>query len=356
MNKGERKSIPPATANGLMTFGEMQVDKRIVFAATPLLVSLLVGLAITLSRPVPEVNLAVQSHPSAKGNVNHDAKKGISVETTKDLIRWLQQAGLWEIPHLMEIPQVVFTNFPSNFHKLTDMPRRKKVFLHTLLPLALIALREVREERALLEDIIVKLGRPIDNVSFSSKENWQSPLNRAEIDFIERLTKKYRTRNGRQLFNRVDVIPVSLILAQGAVESSWGGSRFARTGNNIFGIWTWEERGIIPAAREEGKNHKVKVYDSILDSVRSYILMLNRLPAYRRFRELRQQTDDSLLLAEGLLHYSERREMYIRELQQVINYNRLKKYDQYLLAAVPLAKEFKLLPYSYSLQARNDQL
>ncbi|HKJ91279.1 MAG TPA: glucosaminidase domain-containing protein, partial [Oceanipulchritudo sp.] len=41
------------------------------------------------------------------------------------------------------------------------------------------------------------------------------------------------------LRRRVDVIPPSLALAQAALESGWGTSRFAREGNNLFGIWCY---------------------------------------------------------------------------------------------------------------------
>ena len=36
----------------------------------------------------------------------------------------------------------------------------------------------------------------------------------------------------------MDVIPVSIALAQAAKESGWGTSRFALEGNAIFGQWT----------------------------------------------------------------------------------------------------------------------
>jgi uncharacterized FlgJ-related protein len=76
-------------------------------------------------------------------------------------------------------------------------------------------------------------------------------------------------------------------------------------------------------------------YDSILDSVRP-ISFPNRQPAYRRLRELRQRTDDPLQLTRGLLSYSEKKELYVRDLLQIIKDNRLQKYDQYLLAAALL--------------------
>jgi Bax protein len=134
---------------------------------------------------------------------------------------------------------------------------------------------------------------------------------------------------------RVDVVPLSLLLAQAALESSWGTSRFAREANNLFGIWTWGEKGLIPLDREEGMTHKVAIYDSILDSVRAYLTMLNRLPPYLQFREIRRQSRNPLKLAEGLVYYSERGDSYVWELQNLIESNNLHRYDDCYLVAIP---------------------
>jgi Bax protein len=88
----------------------------------------------------------------------------------------------------------------------------------------------------------------------------------------------------------------------------------------------------VPAAREEGKDHKIAVYDTILGSVRAYLLTLNRLPAYRGLRQLRRETRNPLLLAEGLHRYSERGTDYVSELKQIIRYNQLERFDRYRLA------------------------
>ena len=55
---------------------------------------------------------------------------------------------------------------------------------------------------------------------------------------------------------KMDMIPVSIALAQAAKESGWGTSRFALEGNAIFGQWTWDGQGIAPLQRDGDKNHK----------------------------------------------------------------------------------------------------
>ncbi len=61
------------------------------------------------------------------------------------------------------------------------------------------------------------------------------------IDFNSDAGQRGDTALVAQLLRRVDVIPVSLVLAQAANESVWGTSRFAVDGNNLFGQWCYEE-------------------------------------------------------------------------------------------------------------------
>lgn len=256
----------------------------------------------------------------------------IHVDTGVELVEELKNLGLWEITPEEEIPPVLVNSYPSDLRNLQPIIR-KKAFLHSLLPVAMVALSEIEGEREAFTMILDKINDPQLEILFTDgRAKWQTPLSKSEIFFLRYLTKKYRSFQISKLRNRVNTVPVSLVLAQGAIESSWGGSRFVSEGNSLFGIWTWGKYGMIPRRREIGKRHKVAAYDSILDSVRAYLLMLNRVSAYRRFRAIRQQTMDSLALAEGLLYYSERRKNYISDITNVIESNHLKKYDQCVLA------------------------
>lgn len=317
----------------LMTFGHTQVEKwKVVFGMVSLITSIVVGMTLLMNQPAGVVHQKQEQSMQSPAVIKRD-RGNVRIETTHDLLQALKALHLWEVEPVATVPPVVFAGFPKNFDELDDMASRKRAFLHTLLPAALIALHEVQQERAKLLAVLDKIDTPPESLSFSGPaDTWRSYLTKPESDFVKMLMRKYRTADADELLARVDGVPVSLVLGQGAIESSWGCSRFARTGNNLFGIWTWGERGIIPFRRDEGKNHKVKIYDTILDSVRSYILTLNRLNAYRHLRELRQQSDDSLELAEGLLYYSERRDAYVEDVRQIITANNLKRYDNISLS------------------------
>lgn len=165
-----------------------------------------------------------------------------------------------------------------------------------------------------------------------------------------------------ELQKRIDIIPVSLILAQAANESAWGTSRFAKEGNNYFGQWCFVEGcGIVPAGRDDGKVHEVARFDSIGDSVRSYIRNLNTHPAYEEFRELRAQLRSEgkpvtgEALANGLLPYSQRGQHYVDVLKAMIRVNNLAEYDEQL-SAIDVATADSDLDESTALKTKSTAL
>ncbi|MCH7815266.1 MAG: glucosaminidase domain-containing protein [Proteobacteria bacterium] len=138
-----------------------------------------------------------------------------------------------------------------------------------------------------------------------------------------------------ELLLRVDVIPISLVLAQAANESAWGTSRFALEGNNIFGQWCYEEGcGIVPMRRASGATHEVKRFSSVEEAVGAYFLNINTHHLYQYLRELRgqmrqqQQSLDPMVLAFGLGRYSARGDSYVDEVQTIIIQNELRLRDQ----------------------------
>ena len=99
-------------------------------------------------------------------------------------------------------------------------------------------------------------------------------------------------------------IPSELIVAQAIIETGWGTSRFANEANNLFGI------------REGLKEFKTKC-----DSVADYIRIINEVPAYAEFREMRQDgVTDALLLARTLKRWAADPN-YTDLIEDVIQYN-----------------------------------
>ncbi|MEJ1488644.1 MAG: glucosaminidase domain-containing protein [Candidatus Sedimenticola sp. (ex Thyasira tokunagai)] len=200
----------------------------------------------------------------------------------------------------------------------------KSSFIETLVPL-------INEEngrlRLLRKSVLHKTEQLNQGKKLSTEESQQ----------LSTLAVEYRIkgdpineRSARDaLIEKIDIIPLALTLAQAANESAWGKSRFAREGNNLFGIWTFDRsKGIIPKGREQGKKHLVRKFDTLGESVRYYMYSLNSHPAYQALRKIRSQQRasaaalDSRALANGLEKYSAKGKEYVRLIQQIIEQNK----------------------------------
>jgi len=117
-----------------------------------------------------------------------------------------------------------------------------------------------------------------------------------------------------------DVIPVNyeVLLAQAALESGWGNSRFSLEGKNLFGIRTYDLREPHMLPSNNPKKWGVRVYMHECDSVQHYIDILNNGSAYEKYRELRDNgIEDSLLYVETLGAYAADKK-YFPKLKSII--------------------------------------
>ena len=182
----------------------------------------------------------------------------------------------------------------------------------------------------------------IDLQRYADIANSGVALSAPEREWVLKLAENYRIETAqlsdsetvKELMKRVDVIPVSLALAQAANESACGTSRFTLEGNNIFGQWCYEAGcGIVPAQRRDGATHEVESFASLESAVRAYFLNINSHPSYRHLREIRAEMRqfheelDAMELAYGLGRYSERGDNYVDEVQNIIIQNGLLRRD-----------------------------
>lgn len=225
-------------------------------------------------------------------------------------------------PPETDVPPLIVDRIPPDLTPELEVERRKAVFFRTLLPLALMENDRVRRLRAQIEAVLAdgmpETDTPAGEWLAALADRYRVPVSTDHPDF------------GDELLKRVDVVPPALTLAQAAIESGWGTSRFTREANNVFGIWSWDEAaGVRPERREAGKTHVVRRYETLRGSVRSYVHMLNTGHAYEELRarraEARRQDKrpDAVTLAGGLSRYSERGEVYVHEVRGMIRSNDL---------------------------------
>ena len=221
------------------------------------------------------------------------------------------------------VPRVFLASLPPDMATIRRAAVRKALFFKTVLPLILQINEEILAERRRLWRLRHRIAMGVG------------------LDAVDRLwltvmAERYAVERGDvdELLRRMDVIPPSLALAQSAEESGWGTSRFVREGNALFGQWVFVDVGhLVPRRREEGKRHKIKAFDSLIDSVRGYVRNLNTHRAYRDFRRAREamrrqgKPVDGWVLAENLTRYSQRRRAYVRTIRTIIGTNNLRPLD-----------------------------
>lgn len=232
------------------------------------------------------------------------------------------------------VPAIYLASLPGDLGSLDQIKRKKQLFFSAVLPLVLRANEKVARERVRL---IRFRDRALDGAQLRPVErDWLLEL--ADRYGLDAEDAEIDSTLFAGLLLKVDEIPVSLALAQAAVESGWGASRFARHGNALFGQRAWTEKaGIAPKERDSGEKHVVRKYDSLLGSVASYVHNLNSHPSYRDFRQRRAalrmagRALDGKLLAGGLLSYAEIGQAYVDMLRLVITKNRLDDFEGAIL-------------------------
>ncbi|MBS28270.1 MAG: hypothetical protein CL566_04990 [Alphaproteobacteria bacterium] len=314
--------------------------KRAALAVTAVGVVALYGAAIAypVDRParealdwiaLPQVEFSAESDRPAI-----DDGDMVRVATADDL-RDMLEAADYDLRPVRRghtrVPRLFVERLPENFDEEMVVDERKRVFIRTILPLVLKVNEEVRAERrrlVALEEQILS-GRDISD----SAETW-----------LSKLAEKYDVASGdfAELLRRVDMVSPTLALAQAIEESGWGRSRFARHGNALFGQRAWSQgAGFVPEERAEGAQFEVRAFASLLDSVRSYVVNLNRHYAYDDYRIARANMRagsvslDGRELAKTLVSYSERREAYVEALLGLIRTNRLDQFEVAKLSTEP---------------------
>ena len=216
------------------------------------------------------------------------------------------------------VKPVIISILQNEIKKIENTKKIKNLFIQIVLPLILEENNRIRIDRRKLFSILNK------NINSNVEKRW-----------INKKFKQYGVVNKdlSTLKIRMDMVPVSLAIAQSAKETGWGTSRFALEGNALFGQWTWEGEGIKPSGADTNSTHKVMKFKVLKASVRAYIRNLNTHRSYKSFRRERAEQRDnfekfnSLELADHLDKYAETGKEYVKILKQIIKQNSLTDFD-----------------------------
>ena len=248
----------------------------------------------------------------------YDNTISLNAETTENLFYDLGY-DLKSVRAGQKVKPIYLTKLPKDLKTLGDTKKKRELFIKIILPLVLSENDKITEDRKRLFKVLAK------NFNTIGERVW-----------LKRRFKEYKIKDGdlSKLKMRMDIIPVSVALAQAANESGWGTSRFALEGNALFGQWTWSKKGISPKNKDPNKSHKILQFQVLKASVRAYKNNLNTHNAYKEFREaraqLRQRNEEilGLKLTKYLKNYASIGDKYVEILEDIITRNSLEDFDK----------------------------
>ncbi len=270
-----------------------------------------------VDQPPPAVLSMGHGRFAAPGNAvrRHVQVKPINPRTADELAGFLREASytLTDVRQGEGVPAIKVERVPSDLGS-KDGNERKHLFISAILPVVLETNHRVLVDREKLIALRDKMSADPDSMT---------PFERV---WLEDLAVRYDASADRldELLRRVDIVPPSMAIAQGGVESGWGTSVAARTGNALYG-----QMQLI------GRNSGVpQPFPNVGEATEAYITNLNTHPAYASFRTARAASRERGEPLEGyrlvgtLLRYSERGQAYVQFVRQIMRENDLHDFDR----------------------------
>ena len=247
---------------------------------------------------------------------------------------------------IREVPRIYLAEVPGSWRKKTSKQisviEKKRLFFRLLAPIVLYINERILAVRSKVESLALQYdqGKTIteSNIAWLRDLGNEYSVPASAQPVLER---EFFT----ELLRRIDIIPPSLALAQGAIESGWGTSRFADEGNSLFGQWSWSG-GMVPAEQRgaEHGDHRIAAFESTGLSVWSYTKNLNTHRAYDQFRRKREELrrQGAVIRGKNLVQtmtaYSERGQAYVEELKTIMRQNKLDPADDAYLAKMEIIR------------------
>ena len=244
--------------------------------------------------------------------------RSISPRTADELAGFFRDVSytLTDIRQGEAVPPFKVDRVPADLGS-KDGNERKMLFITALLPVILEANQRVLADRDQLLYLTPQMLTAIERI------------------WLEDLAERYDTSVEKinELVRRVDIIPPSMAIAQGGVESGWGTSFAARTGNALYGQIQAVGRHSVSVPWKPGAGMP-QPFTDVGESTDAYVSNLNTHPAYAGFRNERAamrergEDPDGFRLIGSLLRYSERGQDYVQFVRQIMRENDLRDFDK----------------------------
>ena len=253
----------------------------------------------------------------------------LSPRTADELADFFREAAytLTDIRQGEAVPPLKVDRVPGDLGT-KDGNERKLLFITALLPVILDANQRVLADR--------------DQLLYLRNKLIAGPqmLTAIERIWLDDLADRYETPIEKldELVRRVDIVPPSMAIAQAGVESGWGTSFAARTGNALFGQIQTVGRHSVAVPWKPGAGMP-QPFSDVGEATDAYVTNLNTHPAYAGFRSERAAMRDRAEHPDGyrligtLLRYSERGQGYVQFVRQIMRENELSDFDRAKLSS-----------------------
>jgi Bax protein len=272
---------------------------------------------------------------------------------TENTVAWLESEDWWgeeSRNKQLTVPNALITGISPRWRTTSQtlpVSQKKEIFYRFILPLIVHANGMVlaRRERLFVMKAALEAGNVLPKADLQALRELAILLRIAKDDEAEALTSDSDNLAIvlDEAIYKLDIIPAGLALGQAAYESGYGTSRFAVEGNALFGQWTFGGKGLVPEQQRKNLgDHRIASYDWPFDSVRGYFINLMSHPAYEDFRRLRAKLRaegkpvSSMVLADGLIKYSERGQAYVDTLKSIMRVNGLTIADDAVFRNEPM--------------------
>ena len=266
--------------------------------------------------------------------VASDGEIVVEVDSALGVAEYFKKIGYHDIENhperLQAVPRTRILRIPKTAKDLwrENVSLRKSVFFR----LGLSAVLQVNEEISAQRERLLSLS--LANLSADDRAWLSAMMVRYRVAKADEPPTAKRLA---ELILRVDALPPSLVMVQGAIESGWLQSRFARMGQAVFGQWTSGKGGI----KALGSEVRLAAFTNPRESLIAYMLNLNSHSAYSELRKARaelrrnDQPIDGYTLASFLGVYAETGKDYVELIRRMIRRDDLTRADTAKLAAGP---------------------
>lgn len=279
------------------------------------------------------LNKTLPLSPQQVTNPYRGAKKDITLKSADELTQMFSEKNylLSRVKHTHQVPKLYVVNLPDNLNQ-QSIKYKVDDFIRLLLPNVLLVNQQVLAVR----NTLYELKKIKYDVLTTKQQQWLKQLtidyglNNLDIKNDQFFNDKTKNSAIDRLLTFIDIIPISMVLAQGIDESGWGTGYFAIKGNNLYGEH-------LPAGGSHyllTPNGQVKVaaFDSLYQATAAYFYNLNSSKAYEALRTLRaslrqKQQLTGIKLIQALSDYSVRGQAYVDNLQELIVSHQLAAYE-----------------------------